>query len=431
MQMTLTLKCIDENNDKGICFTVHSFISIYLFWDATTSTTTTTTFYLYQFQVICTQHINFILIFQIIKMFPLVQTLKIPVCLHHTFSKFRLSAATTIYPKLRLLSTSSTFYKGNEDGSKGDSKLDMSTLLNSETPPGDTTENVQNFLEKLKPRKNVPNRRKKIKSLNADRWKQGEAFLFKNEVVGDVTPEGYVNDTDITDRSTSTEKSIKAVREKLEEEMLPEKPIPVKEPLKVEQLKESIAQADNRSVSKLMSALINEIDGNVPEPTDKLKILMTAMSSQKLDNHKFKKRHKIVPATELFFGFELSNYVPDSDVGISLHEKEWLQNVKRLLPEVVPQNPFEVSMLNLDKQWNFPVDNEQDMGIEEVTSFEEHVFLDYMLEEFPEEGSLRKFMELVVTGLQQNPYLNVAEKEARVMWFKEYFETFPEEDLSL
>lgn len=71
------------------------------------------------------------------------------------------------------------------------------------------------------------------------------------------------------------------------------------------------------------------------------------------------------------------------------------------------------------------------MGIEESTGFDEHVFLDHLLEEFPEEGPVFKFMELVITGLQQNPHLNIEEKTNQVLWFKEYFDKFSDDDLKV
>ena len=63
-----------------------------------------------------------------------------------------------------------------------------------------------------------------------------------------------------------------------------------------------------------------------------------------------------------------------------------------------------------------------DYNQEEVnTSFHEHVFLEHKLEGFPLKGPIRHFMELVVLGLSQNPYLSVKEKHAHIDWFKDYF----------
>ncbi|KAK3755851.1 hypothetical protein QZH41_003942 [Actinostola sp. cb2023] len=83
-----------------------------------------------------------------------------------------------------------------------------------------------------------------------------------------------------------------------------------------------------------------------------------------------------------------------------------------------------------DKQWKFPVDNEVCKVEEENVGFEEHVFLGYLLDGFPKKGPVRRFMELVVHGLEQNPYMSVEQKRNQVSWFKGYFDNVPEKDLS-
>ena len=67
---------------------------------------------------------------------------------------------------------------------------------------------------------------------------------------------------------------------------------------------------------------------------------------------------------------------------------------------------------------------------EEGVSFEEHVFLEYLLDDFPSKGPVRRFMELVINGLQKNPHLTVEMKKERVGWFKNYFSDFSEEELN-
>lgn len=62
-------------------------------------------------------------------------------------------------------------------------------------------------------------------------------------------------------------------------------------------------------------------------------------------------------------------------------------------------------------------------GMEEEldTPFYEHVFLEKHLTAFPETGPVRRFMELVITGLSKNPHLAAKEKVAHIEWFEEYF----------
>jgi small subunit ribosomal protein S31 len=66
---------------------------------------------------------------------------------------------------------------------------------------------------------------------------------------------------------------------------------------------------------------------------------------------------------------------------------------------------------------------------EEKVGFEEHVLLDHHLKDFPQRGPVRRFMEMVVTGLSKNPYYTVKEKHQQIQWYKKYFSKFSPEDL--
>ncbi|NXD81947.1 RT31 protein, partial [Halcyon senegalensis] len=87
-----------------------------------------------------------------------------------------------------------------------------------------------------------------------------------------------------------------------------------------------------------------------------------------------------------------------------------------------PRNGFE-EMIQWTKEgimWEFPIDNEA--GMEEDAEFHEHIFLDKHLENFPKQGPIRHFMELVICGLSKNPYLTVKQKIEHIEWFQKYFE---------
>lgn len=69
----------------------------------------------------------------------------------------------------------------------------------------------------------------------------------------------------------------------------------------------------------------------------------------------------------------------------------------------------------------FPIDNEVGMEEESKVPFHKHVFLhDLIMEGFPKSGPVRKFMEAVILGLSNNPYITVKEKEEHIDWFREY-----------
>lgn len=54
-------------------------------------------------------------------------------------------------------------------------------------------------------------------------------------------------------------------------------------------------------------------------------------------------------------------------------------------------------------------------------SFEEHVFLEDQIKDFPERGPIRHFMELVLVGLSKNPHISVQRKHEHIEWFRQYF----------
>ncbi|NXK46257.1 RT31 protein, partial [Chauna torquata] len=90
--------------------------------------------------------------------------------------------------------------------------------------------------------------------------------------------------------------------------------------------------------------------------------------------------------------------------------------------EQPPRNGFE-EMIQWTKEgilWEFPIDNEA--GMDDDAEFHEHIFLEKHLKDFPKQGPLRHFMELVICGLSKNPYLSVKQKIEHIEWFRKYFE---------
>ncbi|KAM4702175.1 small ribosomal subunit protein mS31 [Discoglossus pictus] len=91
--------------------------------------------------------------------------------------------------------------------------------------------------------------------------------------------------------------------------------------------------------------------------------------------------------------------------------------------EQPPRNGFEemIQWTKEGKLWTFPIDNEAGLEEEQKVEFHEHIFLDKYLEDFPKQGPIRHFMELVVCGLSKNPYISVKKKEEHIEWFRDYF----------
>ncbi|KAM5311338.1 small ribosomal subunit protein mS31 isoform 1-T1 [Glossophaga mutica] len=87
------------------------------------------------------------------------------------------------------------------------------------------------------------------------------------------------------------------------------------------------------------------------------------------------------------------------------------------------QNGFEemIQWTKEGKLWAFPINNEAGFD-DDGSEFHEHIFLDKYLEDFPKQGPIRHFMELVTCGLSKNPHLSVKQKVEHIEWFKNYFE---------
>ncbi|KAG8124350.1 putative 28S ribosomal protein [Naja naja] len=98
-----------------------------------------------------------------------------------------------------------------------------------------------------------------------------------------------------------------------------------------------------------------------------------------------------------------------------------LEFAKTITSNFSPQNGFEemIQWTKEGKLWEFPIDNE--VGLEDDAEFYEHIFLDKHLADFPKEGPIRHFMELVACGLSKNPYLSVKQKVEHIQWFRDYF----------
>ncbi|CAH1799804.1 unnamed protein product [Owenia fusiformis] len=88
-----------------------------------------------------------------------------------------------------------------------------------------------------------------------------------------------------------------------------------------------------------------------------------------------------------------------------------------------PNNLFEemITWTKQEKLWKFPITNEERAPDKDVP-FHEHIFLEKHIEDFPKQGPIRVFMELVCIGLSKNPYLSVEKKKEYIHWFREYFQ---------
>ncbi|XP_007471733.1 PREDICTED: 28S ribosomal protein S31, mitochondrial isoform X1 [Lipotes vexillifer] len=112
---------------------------------------------------------------------------------------------------------------------------------------------------------------------------------------------------------------------------------------------------------------------------------------------------------------------PETEAVPSLWDVEFAKQLAAVNEQPF-QNGFE-EMIQLTKEgklWEFPINNEAGFD-DDGSEFHEHIFLDKYLEDFPKQGPIRHFMELVTCGLSKNPYLSVKQKVEHIEWFRNYF----------
>ncbi|XP_028382567.1 28S ribosomal protein S31, mitochondrial [Phyllostomus discolor] len=113
---------------------------------------------------------------------------------------------------------------------------------------------------------------------------------------------------------------------------------------------------------------------------------------------------------------------PETGAAPSLWDVEFAKQLAAVNEQPF-QNGFEemIQWTREGKLWAFPIDNEAGFD-DDGSEFHEHIFLDKHLEDFPKQGPIHHFMELVTCGLSKNPHLSVKQKVEHIEWFKNYFD---------
>jgi hypothetical protein len=123
------------------------------------------------------------------------------------------------------------------------------------------------------------------------------------------------------------------------------------------------------------------------------------------------------PRLGIFDPEKFKNYEPPPSRRPLLIEIERRKKIEAL-NKVRQENPWMKQLR--EEKWKYPVDNDDFYPEEWDVSFHDHVHLEYLLDGLPQKGHARRFMELVVAGLQKNPYMTVDKKKEHVAWLKEY-----------
>ncbi|TKC52967.1 hypothetical protein EI555_013603, partial [Monodon monoceros] len=112
---------------------------------------------------------------------------------------------------------------------------------------------------------------------------------------------------------------------------------------------------------------------------------------------------------------------PETEAEPSLWDVEFSKQLAAVKEQHF-QNGFEevIQLTKEGKLWEFPTNNEAGFD-DDGSEFHEHIFLDKYLEDFPKQGPIHHFMELMTCGLSKNPYLSVKQKVEHTEWFRNYF----------
>uniref|UniRef100_H0XW46 Small ribosomal subunit protein mS31 n=1 Tax=Otolemur garnettii TaxID=30611 RepID=H0XW46_OTOGA len=107
---------------------------------------------------------------------------------------------------------------------------------------------------------------------------------------------------------------------------------------------------------------------------------------------------------------------PETDTSPSL----WVMELAKQLAAITEQpfqNGFEetIQWTKEGKLWEFPISNEAGFD-DDGSEFHDHIFLDKYLEDFPKQGPVCHFVELVTCGLSRNLYPSVKQKVEHTEW---------------
>ncbi|XP_023407126.1 small ribosomal subunit protein mS31 isoform X2 [Loxodonta africana] len=121
------------------------------------------------------------------------------------------------------------------------------------------------------------------------------------------------------------------------------------------------------------------------------------------------------------FDIKAAEEAPETETSPSIWDVEFAKQLATVNQQPF-QNGFEemIQWTKEGKLWEFPINNEAGFD-DDDSEFHEHIFLDKYLENFPKQGPIRHFMELVTCGLSKNPYLSVKQKIEHIEWFRNYF----------
>lgn len=157
---------------------------------------------------------------------------------------------------------------------------------------------------------------------------------------------------------------------------------------------------------------------------------VSSQLSNLLSKMKVAKDHGYLHKTAKFGNSDLFNYATNKKFDKSELKTQYLDTWNKFLQYdkdnsqiKLPLNGFQ-EMIMLTEQgrlWKYPIDNEQGMEHEKSVPFEEHVFLDHLLEDFPKNEYIQTLMQYVILGLGRNHWMTVERKHEIIKFYSDYF----------
>ncbi len=335
------------------------------------------------------------------------------------FKNSRFQSGKSYFGKDRVDSTKSSTTSGSQDAEyekqNGNERTDLKRLkelLFRENPKaGKSDMNIQSVAELVKPQPKQKKPKVKAKAGTAGNVPQITDLLFNMKPLKDHSPDVYgESPICIEEKATQIDRTVQADKFRDALSTLEQDSSTADE----------VIMAGRQISSDNRSAIEGAYNIKKRQFRDKDKRKKMAQSSLKAG-----------PRFHMFDKVREKWSDEHEDVDIIIFQELAKQEVKDLGMSATVQNGFHDLMSNVHQQWSFPVDNEICKTEEEFSGFDEHVFLEHLLDDFPKTGNIRQFMELVVTGLQKNPHLTVQDKKEHVEWFGEYFKNIPDEQVQL
>ncbi|XP_068920719.1 small ribosomal subunit protein mS31 [Petaurus breviceps papuanus] len=336
--------------------------------------------------------------------------------------------ARTEYKIQRCFSTNSVIYSKKDESSVPVVKIPDSVPESQDNKKENAT-NLLNIVKGMKVELSTPNMLQDTKTHTTQTQRNeevkdlGRRSSVRRKAVKDSSPESHPSLTpELVAAATAVADSLPFDKQSVKSELLHQLRKHEKD-FRAHQGKETAKISDIISDMKISKTSTSRIYAR-PDHQIQFDEGHGFLSAKELLEHDSRKRKG------LFTGRRLNIFpvagtapeeAPETETSPTLWDVEFAKQLAKVNQQL-PQNAFEemIQWTKEGKLWTFPINNEAGID-DDGAAFHEHIFLDKYLEDFPKQGPIRHFMELVTCGLSKNPFLTVKEKVEHIEWFRNYF----------